>query len=77
MARALFHPSSTVREEFVHPKLGKGTRVWEYALSWRDLLLIDEVQVSLACQWQGIGTRLVNALLQAARCRNGWFYAVA
>ena len=43
MARALFHLSGAMREEFVYPKSGKDTRVWEHALSWRDLLLIDEM----------------------------------
>jgi hypothetical protein len=63
MAGAVFDEHGALRPEFCTPAPAQGTTVWKSGFGLYDLLLIDEIQVTLTCQCQRIGIRLLQARL--------------
>ncbi|OAP60746.1 hypothetical protein AYL99_05748 [Fonsecaea erecta] len=75
LAFDLFDRYGRLRSEFkTHPVI-KGTGVWGQELDHGDILLIEEVFVNKDYRRQGLGRRMIEALLTRAREKTWSFFA--
>lgn len=67
LASELFDRYGRLNPEFYDHDVNKGSGVWGKELDHGDLLLFDQVKVGTAYRRQGIGTKLVTAILDKTR----------
>jgi len=62
------------REHYDH-KIGKGSGAWGEELNHGDMLLFESLHVERSRRHQGIGTKIVNAILDKVRAKSDNFFA--
>ncbi|KAK4196093.1 hypothetical protein QBC40DRAFT_268719 [Triangularia verruculosa] len=63
--------------EYCDHEIRKGSGVWGQELDHGDILLFESLGVEPLWRHQGIGTRIVNAILDKARTKSSGFFAFA
>lgn len=64
LAFGLFDRYGRLNPEFYDHDVNKGSGVWGNELDHGDILLFEELKVDTTCRRRGIGTKLVNAILE-------------
>lgn len=67
LAFELFDRYGRLNPEFYDHDVNKGSGVWGDELDHGDLLILEELKVDTAYRRRGIGTKLVNAILEKTR----------
>lgn len=63
-------------EEFKTPAFKKGSGIWGDEVDFGDILLIEKFCVNPAYRYQGLGYRLVKAMIEKARTKCETFFAI-
>ncbi|KAL1847993.1 hypothetical protein Daus18300_013753 [Diaporthe australafricana] len=69
LAFDLFDRYGRLNSEFYKHEINRGSGVWGNELDHGDLLLFEEITVDTADRRSGIGTKLVNAILEKTRAK--------
>lgn len=77
LAFELFDRYGRLNREHYDHEMGKGSGVWGQELDHGDILLFETLSVETIWRHQGIGTKLVKAVLDKVRATSSGFFAFA
>ena len=77
LAFELFDRYGCLSREFYDHEIRKGSGVWGQELDHGDILLFENLSVEPLWRHQGIGTKIVNAILDKVRAKSSGFFAFA
>ncbi|KAK3896882.1 hypothetical protein C8A05DRAFT_20243 [Staphylotrichum tortipilum] len=77
LAFELFDRYGRLNREHYDHEMGKGSGVWGQELDHGDILLFESLSVETIWRHQGIGTKLVKAVLDKVRAKSCGFFAFA
>lgn len=76
LAFELFDRYGLMKKVFQEHVVKKGSGIWGTELDDGDLLLLEYVSIHRDCRRQGLGRKLVTAVLEKARTKSTRFFAV-
>lgn len=72
----LFDRYGRLKPEFKDHPIKKGSGIWGKELDYGDILLIEQIQVQKSHRRQGLGSKLVTAILEKTRNKTKSFIAI-